>query len=184
MKKILLALSCLFLVGCSSPLTESDTSPLDNTPVEISEHEHAETVVLFTPATDKTVSKTVYKCDCGEVIREEEGAWCPETLINALVPEIFIGEAEITYNATVFCAMGCCYELTTKLDILTQVEEYVPEGFKTIRGASHYEESTSNYYTTYYLYEDNVNLAFTTYEEVNEDTLERSVGLKVETFIN
>jgi hypothetical protein len=184
MKKILLALGCLLLVGCSKPTVNSVSSSVDNSPAIVNTHEHAETVVLFTPATEETVSKTIYKCECGEVLREEEGAWCPKTLIEYLVPEIFVGEAEITYEATVYCAMGSCYELTTKLDILAQAETYVPEDFKTIRGSEHFEDSTSNYYTSKYIYEDNVYLAFTTYEEVDEDTAETSVGLKVETFIN
>ena len=184
MKKLLLALSCLLLVGCSKPTVNSVSSSVDNSPAIVNTHEHAETVVLFTPATEETVSKTTYKCECGKVLREVEGTWCPKTLIEYLVPEIFVGEAEITYEATVYCAMGSCYELTTKLDILAQAETYVPEDFKIIRGSEHFEDSTSNYYTSKYVYEDNVYLAFTTYEEVDEDTAETSVGLKIETFIN
>lgn len=144
-------------------------------------HQHSY-VYSFTPATEDSVSVSSYLCGCGDQI-VTYGKWCPYSTIRYVSLLLWDSEPEISYEATVYLTMGRSYDAIDKIDVLNEMKQYVPDGYKEIRSPEYYISSASNYFTTYYLYEENVYLSFTTFVESDEITNQSWVGLKIETFI-
>ena len=145
-------------------------------------HEH-NYAYSFTPATEDSVSISSYICSCGDQM-VTYGKWCPLSTIRYVSSLLWDEEAEISYDATVYLTMGRSYDTTDKIEILNEMKQYVPNEYKEIRSPEYYISSASNYFTTYYLYEENVYLSFTTFIESDETSNQSWVGLKIETFIN
>lgn len=173
----------MLLSGCAksditnvSPINDSGSSSL------IISHEH-NYVYSFTPAAEDSVSVASYTCVCGNQVITY-GKWCPYTTIKYVSLSLWDYEPEITYEATVYLTMGRSYDAIDKIDVLKEIKQYVPDEYKEIRSPEYYISSASNYFTTYYLYEENVYLSFTTFIESDEISNQSWVGLKIETFIN
>ena len=67
MKKLLLGLACLLLVGCGKVQTvEVNSSDIPEESSETIAHAHDFIEDYIIPATLTEVSQTVYKCECGE----------------------------------------------------------------------------------------------------------------------
>jgi len=180
---IILSTLCLLISGCSrneiiasNPIYSEDVASNSCT------HEH-NYIYSFIPAKEDCVSISSYTCSCGEqtVIY---GKWCPLSTIRHVSTLLWDEEVEISYDATVYLVMGRSYDTTDKIEVLNEMKQYVPSEYKEIRSPEYYISSASNYFTTYYLYEDNVYLSFTTFIESDEITNQSWVGLKIETFIN
>lgn len=173
----------MLLSGCSKSDITSNNSTNDGGSSSLTNrHEHTY-VYSFIPATEDSVSVSSYTCSCGDQIFTY-GKWCPYTTIRYISSLLWDEEAEISYDATVYLTMGRSYDATDKIDVLKEMKQYVPNEFEEIRSPEYYISSASNYFTTYYLYEDNVYLSFTTFIENDEITNQSWVGLKIETFIN
>ena len=183
-KAFLIILPLLFsLTSCMTNVLypqSTDFSHEDDTSFYEHSHNYAYT---FKPATEDNVSESIYTCNCGDQIITY-GKWCPYTTIRHVSMLLWDSEPKISYDATVYLTMGRSYEDLDKISVLRQMKHYVPEEYKEIRNPDYYIQSAANYYTTYYLYEDNVYLSFTTFLESDEDTNQTWVGLKIETFIN
>ena len=178
-----LFVACLLLSGCSlnGEITTFNYSFNDGVSSNcIHEHDY---VYSFTPAKEDSVSISSYTCSCGEQTITY-GKWCPLSTIRHVSTLLWDEEVEISYDATVYLVMARSYDTTDKIGVLNEMKQYVPNEYKEIRSPEYYISSASNYFTTYYLYEDNVYLSFTTFIESDEITNQSWVGLKIETFIN
>ena len=174
--------SILLLGGCSqtNPIPSSSTS--SDISISASDHEH-HYVYSFVPAKEDSVSVTSYTCNCGDQIITY-GKWCPLSTIRYVSSLLWDSEPDISYDATVYLTMGRCYNTIDKIGVLKEMKQFVPSEYKEIRGPDYYISSASNYFTTYYLYEDNVYLSYTVFIEEDVDEGLSWVGLKIETFIN
>ena len=173
----------MLLSGCSeSNISGNDLTNNVSSSSLIYIHEH-NYVYSFTPATEDSVSVSSYSCSCGDQI-VTYGKWCPLSTIRYVSSLLWDEEAEISYDATVYLTMGRSYDAIDKIDVLNEMKQYVPNEYKEIRSPEYYISSASNYFTTYYLYEENVYLSFTTFIESDEISNQSWVGLKIETFIN
>ena len=185
MKKLIIALICLLLVACSAQNTSTSSIISSSTDsYSVIENTHHQTFYYsIRPATSDKVSQTIYRCSCG---KEEitYGKWCPCNTIQFVSSSLWEGEIEISYEATVYLVMGRSYDAINKIDLLKQMKQYVPSEFKEIRNPDYYSQSQANYFTTYYMYEENVYLSFTTFLESDEEANLSWIGLKIETFIN
>ena len=179
---IFLFTSCLLLSGCSQSKADDYSYAFNNDISSNYMHEH-NYVYSFTPATEDSVSISSYICSCGDQM-VTYGKWCPLSTIRYVSSLLWDEEAEISYDATVYLTMGRSYDAIDKIDVLNKMKQYVPNEYKEIRSPEYYISSASNYFTTYYLYEENVYLSFTTFIESGEISNQSWVGLKIETFIN
>ena len=179
---IFLSTSCLLLSGCSQSKADDYSYTFNNDISSNYMHEH-NYVYSFIPATEDSVSISSYICSCGDQM-VTYGKWCPYSTIRYVSSLLWDEEAEISYDATVYLTMGRSYDTTDKIEVLNEMKQYVPSEYKEIRSPEYYISSASNYFTTYYLFEENVYLSFTTFVESDETTNQSWVGLKIETFIS
>ena len=174
---------CMLLSGCSKSDITSNNSTNDSGSSSLTNRHEHNYVYSFTPATEDSVSVSSHICSCGDQIFTY-GKWCPLSTIRHVSSLLWDEEAEISYDATVYLTMGRSYDAIDKIDVLNKMKQYVPNEYKEIRSPEYYISSASNYFTTYYLYEENVYLSFTAFTESDETSNQSWVGLKIETFIN
>jgi len=179
---IILSTLCLLISGCSrNEIIASNPIYSEDVAYNSCTHEH-NYIYSFIPAKEDSVSISSYTCSCGEQTITY-GKWCPLSTIRHVSTLLWDEEVEISYDATVYLAMGRSYNTTDKIEVLNEMKQYVPSEYKEIRSPEYYISSDSNYFTTYYLYEDNVYLSFTTFIESDEINNQSWVGLKIETFV-
>lgn len=185
MKKLLLGLACLLLVGCGKVETTEiifiNENPTNS--LEPSEHIHDFKEDYIIPATLTEVSQMVYKCECGETKTEQLGVWCPKSTIEA-VAEAALGrpvveDEDYFEQATVYGIELTCgsADTNTKLSVLDQLVSFVPEEFYNTRTV---DDGEYFHYTAEYKYEENVYLAFMTYIDTETNT----INGRIETFID